>query len=924
MAIEIPDRFQAKLDQEKWSAEIFYLAKNVQMYLLVEPRFFPDYTIHGEQHINKVLELANNLIPDNTLSKLSSRDISILIAAILIHDIGMFISEDGLMCLLFGKKADNKIEYLDNATWSEEWKLYLKKIQRYSDNELLNCFGSFNPIVEPPREINDMKRIDYLVYGEFIRRQHPRLAHYIATNTFPGTKDRDIFNNTGRLDQYRDIIGLIARSHGAEMRSCETYLSKHFVDIAYPNNIPIFYLMSVLRLADYLDAGEHRAPVELEDRQEIPVPISKNEWQWNQCINVENYGWSKSKSELIIHAIPDNTFKFIKIEQWLKSIRYELDISWAIISEKYVGNGYEFSIHRIQSNILNDETRTEFSKKFVTKETKLSANADLLKLLIRPLYGNNPSYGVRELIQNSVDACIERQHLEKKKNISYTPLVKVAIDSKTKIFTIIDNGIGMNEDTLLNYFLSVGSSYRFSDDWVKEFASEKGSEISRSGKFGIGVLASFLLGESIYVQTRWINDSIGYEFEFQMNQNIISIKRKECDKGTTIKIKLSDKTLELLKEDSGRRNEIKWFQWYMFKSPAVRYYIDNVECYKNRHCVPQAGDCENGWFVFNSKEYSSFQWQYNGEPKFYCNGIIIPKTSSGTIGKNTGLLMRNPSISLVDTSCKLRINLARSSVIDFPQEEDFIRELYKNYLAKLLISNKESQNCLYYGFRNLFSYGQLYFYYLNQTALLNYIFTEKGFTIFSAPFLEAAKISRLILFCYHNRIQLSDIIKLDIQAPFILNHIYSQRASIEFYKDTINTNLIIRSIKRDINDFDYNITSDLLYFWGETNSFNQIKSKLPKKFFNSYRKNHKLSSYYRFENINRDKYLSFVEDKLEPDMFSIIADYSINVKNKLENNIMLEIIREYLGDGDIWIPYRLEERQAKFPKAFKKLEKYMT
>jgi hypothetical protein len=36
-----------------------------------------------------------------------------------------------------------------------------------------------------------------------------------------------------------------------------------------------------------------------------------------------------------------------------------------------------------------------------------AANADLLKLLVAPLYGNDPSIGVRELIQNAIDAVRE-------------------------------------------------------------------------------------------------------------------------------------------------------------------------------------------------------------------------------------------------------------------------------------------------------------------------------------------------------------------------------------------------------------------------------------------------------------------------------------------------------------------------------------
>lgn len=78
--------------------------------------------------------------------------------------------------------------------------------------------------------------------------------------------DADIFKNTGFTQNEKDLIGLLARSHGIPIRDTGAYLKSVFADITLPLNIHLFYLMVVLRVADYLDAGQHRAPKVLQDR----------------------------------------------------------------------------------------------------------------------------------------------------------------------------------------------------------------------------------------------------------------------------------------------------------------------------------------------------------------------------------------------------------------------------------------------------------------------------------------------------------------------------------------------------------------------------------------------------------------------------------------------------------------------------------
>lgn len=69
------------------------------------------------------------------------------------------------------------------------------------------------------------------------------------------------------------------------------------------------------------------------------------------------------------------------------------------------------------------------------------------KLLMgESIYGER-KYGLRELIQNSIDACkvmVEKaKKLEKYKYNPYVPKIQIIIDYKNKKMIVLDNGIGM-------------------------------------------------------------------------------------------------------------------------------------------------------------------------------------------------------------------------------------------------------------------------------------------------------------------------------------------------------------------------------------------------------------------------------------------------------------------------------------------------
>jgi len=96
---------------------------------------------------------------------------------------------------------------------------------------------------------------------------------------------------------------------------------------------------------------------------------------------------------------------------------------------------------------------------------------------------------VRELLTNAADACI----LRKAQDPAYTsPLVSVDTDSSEAILSVADNGVGMTEDYLREYFATLGASSKPPNTRVSAVV----------GGFGLGVLAYFMGAARIEITTK--------------------------------------------------------------------------------------------------------------------------------------------------------------------------------------------------------------------------------------------------------------------------------------------------------------------------------------------------------------------------------------------------------------------------------------
>ena len=914
--INLPTRFQDKLNMDKkWMDYVNQSYRNVEDYYYCSPRFFPEYTNHGILHINRVIELCDRLIPDEALSKMKPRELGILMIAVIMHDIGMFIEVDGLQKILSGDRSAYKTELLDNFTWKEEWNKYYRAILRCSDKKMQRIFG----MVEPPEfqadgeiEITDK---NVLFYGEFLRRNHARLAHEIVKNDFPGKRDMDVLRNVDVSIEIRDIIGFVARSHGMKLRDTSKYLEECYGSASEPKNIRIFYLMAVLRMADYLDAGYDRASHVIEAMKTIDSSVSQEEFSWNQVIDYEDYDWNVKSETLIIHADPVCSSQFLKIEGWLHEVQKELDLCWAVLGEAYAGSlPLGITIRRINSNILMEKTRKHFEKRFVTKRAVLDTNPDILKLLIYPLYNEESKYGIRELLQNAVDACNEREEVEKRwGNNTYHPQISVEIDREKNRFCITDNGIGMTEEVIINYFLISGASFRNSTLWEEKFVQDGESKVIRTGKFGIGVLSAFLLGSYVEVTTRSMDENLGYSFGIEIGRDNINIERKEAEIGTKLVI---SSTPQILNEIVTQQNYPRWNDWYCFQKPEVRYILDGNEVPHEEEYVPNVDEDFGGWYLLEGTEYASYKWSYESERylgiSVFCNGIpVIQGTELD--GAKYGFPMVTPTLSIVDYNNRVHINLARNHLTEFPAEPVFVEEGFKFVIMRLLERKIiEDFNSCSRALLERFPYSKGFkILGTSQVELSHYVFGKDGYTLMHPSFLKHADADELILLCIKSsRLEEFRMAPLDIPiwlcrvGNFRRRSFFVRAFTSIFEQEDIQEEPVQFIVEKDFYDIEL---KDHFKGQGISKCIELLEEG---------------DEVYNFVVKNSENHSDM--EMLRGETFNgigLVAAIRYRLSYSDKTNLMQDLLNRYL-EGITWIPYGYENRKEVCTTAFEELDKY--
>jgi hypothetical protein len=739
---DYPSLLQEKLRQDTAlrSAVDGTFSDFIQWFSDSKTPFFNEYTDHGPKHIHEVLTTAVELMPERSRELLTPQDAAMLVLVILLHDSALHLSEAGFKALL-EKSGDRRgIEGFDDKTWSELWQDFFFLAKRWDDQQLIRLFGATDSgapratVEDPFTRYDNLTESDRRLIGEFIRRHHTRLAHEFAVFGIPGPTSDPIRLDKRFDGELRDIAGLIARSHGLPLRiSIDSLVDKYENPRDY-RGIHAVFLMTLLRVADYLQIQPGRVFQIAYRYRRIYSPVSQQEWKVHQCVKHISLSHSDPES-ILVQALPEDVHTFLRLKEWLSGIQEELDASWAVLGEVYGRYGpapgenvglrdLGLTIRRVRSNVTDSRAlarRVEYVPERIEFQV---ARGELLKLLIRPLYGDRPEIGIRELMQNAVDAVRELEAWRQRRGEAAPPPddsvaeVEVWIDAPDEKgqqwLTVSDRGIGMTAEVIQKYFLTIGASFRQSESWAREFSNDPAeaektgqkSRVLRTGRFGVGVLAAFLLGNEIEVATRHVTSTKGIRFRTELDSGPIELRHDpELKVGTTIRVLLSAKAGTQLgasaQLSASMRRRGNW-DWYCFKKPEVRRLLG-----RERRVLRQSTEVPSlerdagpeGWRRCSRDGVEVYVDTAMTQPvDLICNGIKIERV--GLLGpydyprrldlhasEKALLELARPLLAYFDPEGRLPLSLQRTGFTTrvLPLRTDIYAVIARALLAELLI-----------------------------------------------------------------------------------------------------------------------------------------------------------------------------------------------------------------------------------------------
>jgi Histidine kinase-, DNA gyrase B-, and HSP90-like ATPase/HD domain len=204
---------------------------------------------------------------------------------------------------------------------------------------------------------------------------------------------------------------------------------------------------------------------------------------------------------------------------------------------------------------------------------EIDDSGSLWDLLSKSIYTGTFDY-LRELLQNSIDACLLRiyENPDSVKSdalprswslVGYDPAVVVGVSRKRSEVLVWDNGVGMNRESLERFL------FRIAGSGMNAVHNVEGVKFPAIATFGIGFISVLTRVSNLRLITRRVgsNAKSGLEIELDANlRDAIVKKAPNCPVGTTVLLKVKDHKYI---------DDLETYLWHAFGYPSVNIrFID--------------------------------------------------------------------------------------------------------------------------------------------------------------------------------------------------------------------------------------------------------------------------------------------------------------------------------------------------------------
>lgn len=632
------------------------LSTNIKIYLIPVakdhlsriPVYMQQYTLHNIEHCYSILENIDRIIPN--IDELNMVEIYILIISVILHDIGMNVEGDDV----------------EKIKESNDFKKMLLQYDRNTDEKE--------------------------ILTEYIRKTHvKRSADYV--DKFKNNSDIYKINFEYESKDLTDWIKNVIISHGLSVRELYNEDKYPLDRIIADTRVNISYLALLLRLGDVLDFDTTRTPYYLY--RHINPSDSVSNFEWLKQLSIEGKDVNKEK---ISFDAKCNSAKVERgIREYVAWIEEEIKESLLLLENKNKKELLELE-KEVTLKIRNDGS-------YVYSDLKIEFEyKKVLGLLMGTELYDSPDVFIRELLQNSYDACFCREEVMKRHGEVYKPQIKINYDTITKVLVVEDNGIGISQDVFEEYILKIGNSYYNS----KSFQTERLS-FKPISNFGIGMLSCFMVSDFIKIESRRYmgvgknEDAIDYTLQF--NDRYVEMRSSNYNRyGTKITLKLRDEYSKKLQEkgiqeiveenmicqkipiDIEVDEQCKRIEDEKIKIPEEYFRLNNVEVVDIKNL-----DWLEGYMLIHS-------WGHQGlvnKNKIAQQGFTVMTNNLGNFNLNIGWLnFVRYSINILPPNT-LNLKASRNSIKD-DNKLDFLKETISKLLLNYFSMGKNKNKFYHY------------------------------------------------------------------------------------------------------------------------------------------------------------------------------------------------------------------------------------
>ncbi len=484
----------------------------------------PNFTDHSVRHMDALWTVADRVLTEDEIGSLSVGEAFLLGIAFYLHDIGMAFAASP--------------EGLARVRESQQYRIFVARV-RFAAND---------------REWEELaSKAEAQAVAHAVRKLHADAASILATAPIPGTSQFLLEPNIVR-EIWATTAGKMSSSHHWNLDQIERELGRQgTVPLGNVGKGDLAYVACILRLVDYAHINRDRAST-LERALRQPLePDSLLHWLAQEKID----GPERDGSELVYRS----SSPIQDVDAWwlyfgmLSGLDREISAVRRYLDHRPPSQG-RLSLERVRGASSPQEAAIFIQTSgFAPIEVNIRAGSidRLVKLLGgETLYGAEPMAAVRELIQNARDAVMLKGAVAENdfERASFALPIIVKLDTKEPAsLEVTDYGVGMSRRVMTDYLVSIASDYWTSEQFFTDFPSALDRGFKPAGKFGIGFVSVFMLGDQVQVES---NRDGGERLRLTLRgvgrQGELRALAAPAGSGTSVKIRVNQEAVGRLKE----------------------------------------------------------------------------------------------------------------------------------------------------------------------------------------------------------------------------------------------------------------------------------------------------------------------------------------------------------------------------------------